>query len=126
MSLRTPLARARGLGSARDGVHHWWMQRVTAVALVPLTIWFVASIVSLAGAGYRDVTDWLGQVHVAALMVFLLGATFHHAALGLQVVIEDYVHDELVKLISLIAMKIVLALLAITSILAVIKVAVTG
>lgn len=97
MSLRTPLARVRHLGSAKDGTHHWWLQRVTAIALVPLALWFVASVVSLAGAGHAEVAAWAGGPLTATLLVLLLVATFYHAVLGLQVVIEDYVHHHLAR-----------------------------
>ena len=94
MSFRTPLGRVRGLGSAREGTHHWWAQRVTAIALVPLTVWFVVSILMLAGADRVAIVDWLGNPLTAGLLVMLILASFHHGQLGLQVVVEDYVHNE--------------------------------
>jgi succinate dehydrogenase / fumarate reductase membrane anchor subunit len=96
-SLRSPLGRARGLGSAKDGTHHWWAQRVTAIALVPLTVWFVASVIGLAGAPLIELQAWVASPVVAVLLLILVGATFQHARLGVQVVIEDYVHHEGVK-----------------------------
>lgn len=90
-SLRSALGRARGLGSAKDGTHHWWLQRVTAIALIPLTIWLVASIIALIGAGHAAFTAWFGQPINATVMIIFLGVAFHHAQLGMQVVIEDYV-----------------------------------
>jgi len=119
-SLRTPLARVRHLGSAKSGTAHWWAQRVTAIALVPLSIWFIASVVALAGANYATVAAWLGSPIPAGLMILLIVATFHHAQLGLQVVIEDYVHHEGLKLASILAVKgaaIVLALASVLSVL---------
>ncbi len=104
-SLRSPLGRARGLGSAKDGTHHWWAQRVTAIAMVPLLLWFVASIVSLAGAPLPTVQAWIASPISAVLLLSLIVAVFHHAQLGLQVVIEDYVHAEGVKLVLLLAVK---------------------
>jgi len=104
-SLRSPLGRARGLGSAKDGTHHWWGQRVTAIAMVPLLIWFVASVVSLAGAPLADVKAWIASPFVAVPLLALIVAVFHHAQLGLQVVIEDYIHAEGVKLVLLLAVK---------------------
>ena len=98
MSFRTPLGRVRGLGSARDGTHHWWAQRVTAIALVPLTVWFVVSILMLAGADRSAVADWLASPVAAGLLVMTILAAFHHGQLGLQVVIEDYVHNEAWKI----------------------------
>jgi succinate dehydrogenase / fumarate reductase membrane anchor subunit len=97
--LRTPLGRARGLGSARDGTAHWWAQRVTAIALVPLTLWFVASMVALLGAPPGEVVAWVAHPVRAAMLLALLVAVFRHAQLGLQVVIEDYVHAEGAKLL---------------------------
>ena len=110
--LRSPLGRARGLGSARAGSKHWWAQRVTAVALVPLTIWFVWSILHLTGASRIDVADWMSSPVQLALMLALIAATFHHLQLGLQVVIEDYVHQEAAKLGLVLAMKGLCVLLA--------------
>ncbi len=91
--MRTPLARAIGLGSAKDGVQHWWMQRVSAIALVPLTVWFIAAIIAQTGDDYTAFVAWLRNPITDILMVLLLIALFYHAALGLQVVIEDYVHS---------------------------------
>src|ERR1019366_5915909 len=89
---RTPLSRARGLGSAKNGVEHWWMQRVTAVALVPLTLWFIASLMAIAGGDYGTVIAWFKRPLTTILMASLLTTLFHHMALGLRVVVEDYVH----------------------------------
>lgn len=96
-SLRSPVARVRGLGSAKEGVHHWWMQRVTAIALVPLSVWFVASVVCLAGADHAAITQWLGAPFTLGALSLTLIAAFYHAVLGLQVVIEDYIHAKAVK-----------------------------
>jgi succinate dehydrogenase / fumarate reductase, membrane anchor subunit len=112
--LRSPLGRARGLGSARAGSKHWWAQRLTAIALVPLTLWFIWSMLHLTGASQADVAAWMASPVRLALMLALIAATFHHLQLGLQVVIEDYVHQEGMKLALVIAMKglcIVLALI---------------
>lgn len=91
--MRSPLAHAMGLGSAREGVEHWWMERVSAVALVPLTMWFVAAIIAHTGSDYASFIAWLRTPLVSTLMILLLIALFYHTALGLQVVIEDYVHS---------------------------------
>ncbi|MBO6559913.1 MAG: succinate dehydrogenase, hydrophobic membrane anchor protein [Nisaea sp.] len=125
-SMRTPIGRVRGLGSAKAGLHHWWMQRITAIALIPLTLWFVASLISLAGAGYEETAAWLGSPFVAILMIALIVATFYHAALGLQVVIEDYIHHEGAKLALLLGVKLLAALLAIAALFAVLKLAFGG
>lgn len=124
--MRSPLGRVRGLGSAKDGTGHWWAQRVTALALVPLVIWFVFSVIGIAGADYAAFTAWLSSPLVAGLMILLIVATFHHAQLGLQVVIEDYVHDEGVKVASLLAMKGLVVLFGVIGVLAVLKIAVGG
>lgn len=90
---RSTLARAMGLGSAKEGVGHWWSQRISAVALIPLTLWFVASIIAHTGSEYATFIAWLRTPLVSILMILLLIAIFYHTALGLQVVIEDYVHS---------------------------------
>jgi succinate dehydrogenase / fumarate reductase membrane anchor subunit len=123
MSYRTPIGRARGLGSAKDGTAHWWAQRLTALALVPLVIWFVISVVSLVGGDRGDVLDWLSSPVAAGLTVLLIGATFHHAQLGVQVVIEDYVHHEAAKLALIVSVKFAAVVLALAGILAVLSIA---
>lgn len=119
--MRTTLGRVRGLGSAKEGVHHWWAQRLTALALIPLSVWFTASIISLAGAPYEAVAGFLGSPINGTLMIALILATFYHAALGLQVVIEDYVHDEGLKLAGIILVKGGLFLLGVATVLGVLK-----
>ncbi len=126
MSLRTPIARAKGLGSAKEGVSHWWAQRVTAVALVPLTLWFVIAILGLTTADHSAVVAWISSPIRAALLVLFLVALFYHAKLGLQVVIEDYVHHEGAKTASLIATTFVIYFLGATAIVAVLKIAFGG
>jgi succinate dehydrogenase / fumarate reductase membrane anchor subunit len=125
-SLRSPLGRAIGLGSAKEGVEHWWIQRLTAVALVPLSLWFVASLIALAGADHDTVIEWLSGPLAAILMLLLIGATFYHAALGLQVVIEDYVHAEGAKFAALVLNKLICFALAVAGIFAVLKIAFGG
>jgi succinate dehydrogenase / fumarate reductase, membrane anchor subunit len=121
MSMQAPLTRVRGLGSAKDGVGHWWAQRVTAIALVPLTIWFVFSVASLNGADYQAVRDWLASPLAATLSIALIVSVFYHGALGLQVVIEDYVHHRPTELFLLLAVKFAGFVCAAASILAVVK-----
>ncbi|MCD6074926.1 MAG: sdhD [Rhodospirillales bacterium] len=101
VDLRSDLARARGLGSAKDGVHHWWVQRLSAVALVPLGIWFVVSAIKLAGVPLDAYRAWLNTGANVFLMVLFVATLFYHLKLGLQVVIEDYVHNEKTKVVSL-------------------------
>ncbi len=91
--MRSPLARAIGLGSAKEGVGQWWAERVSAIALIPLTLWFVALIITHTGSDYATFIAWLRTPLATILMTLLLIALFHHTALGLQVVIEDYVHS---------------------------------
>jgi succinate dehydrogenase / fumarate reductase membrane anchor subunit len=91
--MRSPLARAIGLGSAKEGVRDWWAERVSAVALIPLTVWFTAMIIAHSGSDYVTFIGWIRSPFTATLMMLLLIALFHHTALGLQVVIEDYVHS---------------------------------
>ena len=122
MDRRSPLGRVRGLGSAKEGVAHWWAQRLTALALVPLAIWFVASVAAHAGADHETMRAWIGSPLVASLLVLLIVATFYHLYLGIQVVIEDYVHSEGVKIASLIAVKgasILLGVIALISVLSI-------
>ncbi|MBB3063805.1 MULTISPECIES: succinate dehydrogenase, hydrophobic membrane anchor protein [Limibacillus] len=122
MSLRTPLARVRGLGSAKDGTGHWWSQRLTAIALVPLCLWFVVSVISMVGADYGTFLHWLSSPLSGGLMILLIIATFYHAALGLQVVIEDYVHQEGIKIASIIAVKFACIVLGLAATLSVLKI----
>jgi succinate dehydrogenase / fumarate reductase membrane anchor subunit len=121
-----PLSRARGLGSAKHGLQHWWAQRVSAVALVPLTLWFVYSVVHLTGADQARVHDWLARPASAILMSLFIVAMFHHLALGLQTVIEDYVHREGVKLTALLLVKGLIVLTAAAALFTVLHVAVGG
>ena len=125
MSIRTPLARARGLGSAKDGVAHWWAQRITAVALVPLTLWLGVSIAARAGAGHEEVLAWLSSPVAAVAVVLFLGALFYHSQLGLQVVIEDYVHSEWLKLATLVVLQFAHIVVAAAAIFAVLWMALT-
>jgi len=125
-SLKTPLGRVRGLGSAKDGTQHWWLQRLTAIALAPLCIWLVASLVSLSGAGWREVADWLSSPLSALAMILLLVALLWHLKLGLQVVIEDYVHGEAAKLTLLVLNTFFCIVLAGAGILSVLRLLIGG
>lgn len=124
--LRSPLGRVRGLGSAKAGAQHWWVQRLTSVALVPLILWLVASIIGLAGADYATFTGWLRQPLNTILMIVLLAAGFWHLQLGLQVIIEDYVHHEAAKIASIVVVKFATAFLALGGIFSVLKIAFGG
>jgi succinate dehydrogenase membrane anchor subunit len=122
-SFRTELGRVRGLGAAKEGVHHWWMQRVSAIALVPLTLWFVIALVAHISADYAATRAWLGSPVTFGLMVLLIGATFYHAQLGLQVVIEDYVHHEGGKIALILLTKLASLVLALAAIVALLVIA---
>ena len=124
LPLQTPLARARGLGSAKGGTHHWWLQRVTSVALLPLTLWFAFGVASLAGEPHAVVAAWIGRPFNAVLMLLTIGIGFHHTAGGLQVVIEDYVRPETVRAAVVLAVKGACLVLALVSALSVIRLAV--
>jgi succinate dehydrogenase / fumarate reductase membrane anchor subunit len=126
MSMRSPLGRARGLGSAKSGTQHWWAQRLTALALVPLTIWFVIAIVAATGSDYASARVFIGNPITAVLLILLIVATFHHAQLGLQVVIEDYVHTKPVEIALLLAVKGAAIVLALAAIFAVLSIAFGG
>jgi succinate dehydrogenase / fumarate reductase membrane anchor subunit len=102
MSVRTPLARVEGLGSAHSGTAHFWRQRVSSVALVPLSIWFVCIALTLIGSDQGTAVGILGQPLNAILMALFVIAGLHHTVLGLQVVIEDYVHRESSKIVLLV------------------------
>jgi len=121
--MRSPLGRAIGLGSAKEGVAHWWAQRVTALALVPLTLWFVIAVIGMIGADHAVFVAWVRSPMPAVLLILLLGATFYHTALGLQVVIEDYVHGEAMRLGALLVMRLLCIVFAVRGILAVLQMA---
>jgi len=126
MSLQSPLGQVRGLGSAKDGTHHWWAQRVTAIALVPLTLCFVFALASNAGADYDQMRDWLASPLNSIAMLLLVGATFHHLQLGVQIVIEDYVHSEAMKIALLLLVKLGSLALAVVGIFAILKISFTA
>ncbi|MCF4165765.1 succinate dehydrogenase, hydrophobic membrane anchor protein [Zavarzinia compransoris] len=123
-SLRSPLGAVRGLGSAKDGTHHWWLQRVTAIALVPLTIWFLASLVVLSGSSYEVFTAWVAQPLVAVLLGLFVGVGFWHLKLGAQVVIEDYIQAESTKIIVSMLVNFATVLLGAAAIFSILKIAI--
>jgi succinate dehydrogenase / fumarate reductase, membrane anchor subunit len=124
-SMRSPLARASGLGSAKEGVEHWWRERLTAVALIPPALWFIASMIGHAGSDYVALIAWLRMPSSTLMMVLLLVALFYHTALGLQVIIEDYVHSS-VKLLALIIMRLSCFTVAAAGVLAILRVTLSG
>ncbi len=124
-AFRTPLGRIRGLGSARHGTDPWWLQRLTALALIPLTLYFLYTFLAyvvLGGGSYSGAVVWLRSHFNAAMMILLLGVSFHHGSSGLHVVIEDYVHGKTMKFIALVTVKFSAVALALGSILAVLKI----
>ena len=126
MSLRSPLGHARGLGSAKEGTAHWWSQRLTSLALVPLTLWFAVSVAALAGADHGAMVLWIGHPVVAGLLILLVITTFYHSYLGLQVVIEDYVHGEGWKLALLLGCQAAAVVLALTGVLSILMILFRG
>ena len=126
MAYRTPIAKVRGLGTARSGLQHWKMQRLTAIANVLLVLWFMFSAMALSGSGYDQVRAWLASPVTASLAVLLIISTFYHARLGLQVVVEDYVHHEGLRVAALAAIALLVLALAVACIVAVLSVAVGG
>ncbi|HEY7809731.1 MAG TPA: succinate dehydrogenase, hydrophobic membrane anchor protein [Allosphingosinicella sp.] len=93
MTMETPIARVRGLGSAKSGAHHWWLERLTSVALLVLFVWFIASVLRLPDLSYGTVREWLADPLAAVPMLLLVAVSFWHGKMGMQVVIEDYVHE---------------------------------
>ena len=123
MSYKTPLARVIGLGSAKDGSSHWWWQRLTALALVPLTLWFIFSISTLTGECVADIRGWMESPLTATLLIAFVVSLFYHAQLGVQVVVEDYVHHEGIKVGTILAVKFLSVMLVISSTISILRVA---
>ena len=121
---RSQLGRVRGLGSAKSGTTQWWAERVSAIALVPLTIWFVISALGHLGADQAAIVLWLARPVNAALMLAFVIATFHHLALGMQVVVEDYVHEDGARFACLLVIRGVAWFCALASVVSVLKLAV--
>lgn len=121
MALLTPLAKVRGLGAAKEGAHHWWMQRITAAALVPLVAWLVCAVVHMALGGHEEVIRWFSSPYTAIAMLLFFVAACYHAALGLQVIIEDYVHCKCVEVVSIIGIKLFFFTVAVAMLFAVAK-----
>jgi succinate dehydrogenase / fumarate reductase, membrane anchor subunit len=122
MHYRTPLSRVRGLGSAKTGSHHWWMQRVTAIALIPLSLFAISLLDLLFNAPYAETLAWLATPLHSTLIIAWLLAVFYHAALGLQVVIEDYVAAEGAKIAAIWSVNAIFFLLALAAVLAVLRI----
>jgi succinate dehydrogenase / fumarate reductase membrane anchor subunit len=121
MTIKTPMARALGLGSAKSGTEHWWMQRVTAVALVPLTLWFVIAILGLDSFDPGIVTAWIAQPLTAVLLILLVGSLTYHSFLGTQVVIEDYTGGA-VRVATLVIVRFLHVAVAVAAVYAILKI----
>ena len=120
--MKSDLAKVQGLGSAKHGVGHWKIQRLSAVGMIPLILWFIPSLMLTIISGYNEAILWIQNPFNATGLILLLGTIFFHASLGLQVVIEDYVHSEGLKVISIIFVKLSSILLGVLSILCVLKI----
>jgi succinate dehydrogenase / fumarate reductase membrane anchor subunit len=123
MSLRSPLSAVLGRGSAKSGVHHWWIQRLTAVALVPLTIWLLSSLAQLQLADHAAVSAWIASGWNPVLLSLTVLTMCWHSLLGVQVVIEDYVHDHLIRTLTLLVLNFAHVLAAAAGIYAVLRIA---
>lgn len=123
MSLRTPLRRVLGAGSAKEGVQHWWLQRLTSVALVPLSVWFVVSLLALPSLDHATVRAWMGQSWTALLLILLVLVAAWHSQLGLRVIVEDYVPAPGARTVTLVLLSFLHTLLAAAGVFAVLRVA---
>jgi len=126
MDYRSPLAKVRGLGSAKAGTSHWWMQRVTAVALIPLSFWLIIFLNLSLNAPYQEMIEWLALPLNTLGMVAWVLAVFYHAALGLQVVIEDYIAAEGIKIVAVWTVNLSFLLLALATLIAVFRILLIG
>jgi len=120
--LRSWFGKARGLGSAKSGSVYWWRERATALALIPLSIWFVVELLRLPFADYAEAVHWLSDIYTVAMMILLLVMTIYHAALGMQVIYEDYIHHEGLKITSILVTKGLFALAGLIAVLSILKV----
>ena len=123
--LRTPLSRARGLGSAKEGVHHFWAQRITAVALIPLVAWFAISLIMMSGADYAVVRAWIGSPVVMVLLTLTIVIGLHHGQLGMQVVWEDYT-DGALRVVMIVVTKFLAVLFGLGAIVAILRIGFGG
>ncbi len=126
MNMQSPLGRVRGLGSAKEGTGAWFAERLTALAMIPLSLWFVAVVIAGLDADYAAMKAWMAWPGNLTLMVLLLGFAFWHMALGLTVILEDYVHNKPVEMAAIIAVKLGSLLLGVFSVVAVLKIGVGG
>lgn len=122
--LQSPLGRVRGMGSAKQGSHHWMMQRVSSAALLPLMLWFVISVATMGGSSYEETVQWIAHPLNATLLLLTIGIGFQHTASGLQVVIEDYTSSEMLRMGLILAVRAACVLFGVLSAVAVLKIAV--
>jgi len=120
---RTPLSRVKGLGSAKEGTDHFWAQRLTAIALIPLVLWLTFSIASLPDMDYLAIREWLSQPFNAIVMILFMIAGFYHSRLGLQVIIEDYIGSHGPRTASIIAVTFIAVALGVTGVFSVLRIA---
>jgi succinate dehydrogenase / fumarate reductase membrane anchor subunit len=123
MSLRSPISRVTGLGAAKDGASHWWSQRVTSVALLPLGLWFVATLVRMPTFSYEFVVTWIAVPLNAVLLLLLIATLVYHSQLGVQVVVEDYVHHHGLKIATMLLITFAHVAVAALAIFAVLRIA---
>jgi len=126
MTLRSVLSHAKGLSLAKEGLRHWLLQRLTALALIPLTFWFVISLIGLVGTGYNEFIYWLDKPANAAFMILFLAIAFHHAQLGMQVIFEDYISNQFWKTSCVVIVRLGCYLLMALSIFSILKIAIGG
>ncbi len=126
MSLRSPLGVALGAGSAKEGVRHWWAQRLSALALVLLAVWFVVSVLALPSHGYATVSAWMRQSSTAVLLILFVVTAAWHSQLGVRVVVEDYVHGSGMKSLTLALVTFFHVAVAVAGVFAILKVALGG
>ena len=122
-NLRTPLAEVKGLGSAKEGTSHFWSQRLTAIALVPLVLWLGFSIASLPDMDYVAVREWLSRPFTAIMMILFIAVGFYHSRLGLQVIIEDYVGGHGGRTVAIIGVTFAAAILAVVGVFSALRIA---
>ncbi len=121
-SIRTPLGRARGLGSAKDGTHHWWVQRVSSIAMIPSLVYLLAQLPALTTHDHDALLIWLQEPLPALALAIFIASAFYHAALGIQVVIEDYIHCEGQKIALLLVNKLAFLFLGVAAVYAVARI----
>jgi succinate dehydrogenase / fumarate reductase membrane anchor subunit len=126
MSLRSPIGRVTGLGAAKEGVGHWWSQRVTSVALVLLGLWFVAALLRMPSLSHEVVVAWISMPFNSVLLLLLIGTLVYHSQLGVQVVVEDYVHHHGLKIATMMSITFAHVAMAALAIFAVLRIAFGG